>query len=338
MGKWAERFKKEAMENSTTSALSVTNSGILPKRNESSGNFTLSALSVHRPCVFPKNNDLFTKKSLYISTDITDSVKTVLVSPILNDGVNFPKTQGVGTDKADVAEKTYDYLLCNLEALPIGWSDAIKHTIQRKRPEKITEQKWQAIINQIYLWINKDLIQLQKIINDGWVIQDIFGCHKRCPEQRTDHMGLLMLIQGKTIERVNMGTIALKTSSGAEQCFYKNILNSPEAALICNIEHGSNAQNSTSSTPLLFSLLFAQNTTFFATVLLYSTRESRSNLTLKTLSRWLILLCIRIKFRTAYWIKWMTFIFAQKKPQRVLYSYPKLWYLLLASTKFSNPF
>lgn len=237
------------MENSTTSALSVTNSGILPKRNESSGNFILSALSVHRPSVFPKNNDLFTKKSLYISTDITDSVKTVLVSPILNDGVNFPKTQGVGTDKADVAEKTYDYLLCNLDALPIGWSDAIKHTIQRKRHEKITEQKWQAIINQIYLWINKDLTQLQKIIKDGWTIQDIFGCHKRCPEQRTDHMGLLMLIQGKTIERVNMVAIVLKTSSGVGQCFYKNILYSPEAALICNLEQGSNAENRASSTP-----------------------------------------------------------------------------------------
>ena len=65
MGKWAERFKKEAMENSTTSALSVTNSGILPKRNEASVNFTLSALSVPTPCVFPKNNDIFTKKSLY---------------------------------------------------------------------------------------------------------------------------------------------------------------------------------------------------------------------------------------------------------------------------------
>ena len=57
-----------------------------------------------------------------------------------------------------------------------------------------------------------------------------------------------MLIQGKTIERVNMGAIALKTSSGAEQCVYKNILNSPEAALLCNLEQGSNAENSTSST------------------------------------------------------------------------------------------
>ena len=132
--------------------------------------------------------------------------------------------------------------------IPTIWQEPLKHTIQRKRPEKITEQKWQAIIDQIYLWINKDLIQLQKIINDGWMIQDIFGCHKRCPEQRTDHMGLLMLIQGKTIERVNMGAIALKTSSGAEQCVYKNILNSPEAALLCNLEQGSNAENSTSST------------------------------------------------------------------------------------------
>ena len=90
------------------------------KRNEASGIFMLSALSVTRPSVFPKNNDIFTKKSLYISSDITDSVKTFLVSPILNDGVNFPKTQGLGTDKADVAEKTYDYLLCNFESLPIG--------------------------------------------------------------------------------------------------------------------------------------------------------------------------------------------------------------------------
>jgi hypothetical protein len=200
-------------------------------------------LSVPTPSVFPKNNDIFTKKSLYISTDNTDSVKTILVSHILNDGVNFPKTQGLGTDKADVAEKTYDYILCNLEALPIGWYDAIKHTIQRKRPENITEQKWQAIIHQVHLWINQDLTQLQKIIKDGWTIQDI------CPEQRTDHMGLLMLLQGKTIERVNMGAIVLKTSSGVEQCFYKNILNSPEAALICNLEQGSNAENRASATP-----------------------------------------------------------------------------------------
>jgi hypothetical protein len=213
MGKWAERFKKEAMENSTTSALSVPT-----------------------PCVFPKNNDVFTKKSLYISTDNTDSVKTVLISTTLNAGVIFPKTHGVGTDKADVAEETYDHLLCNLKTLPISWSNAINHTLKRKRPKNIMEQKWQAIINQVQLWLNQDLAQLQKIINDGWKIQDIFGCHKRCPEHRTDRMGLLLLIQGKTIEQVNMGAIRLKTSSGSEQCFYKNILNSTEDTLIYKLE------------------------------------------------------------------------------------------------------
>jgi hypothetical protein len=154
-----------------------------------------------------------------------------------------------GNTNETAASSSVCYKSLEERKIPTIWQEAIKHTLQRKRPENITEQKWQAIINQIQLWLNQDLTQLQKIINDGWSIQDIFGCHKRCPERRTDRMGLLMLIQGKTIERVNMGAIALKTSSGVEQCFYKNILNSPEAALICNLEQGSNAENRTSSTP-----------------------------------------------------------------------------------------
>ena len=141
-----------------------------------------------------------------------------------------------GNTNETAASSSVCYKSLEEAKIPTIWQELITNTLQRKRPEKITEQKWQAIINQIYLWINKDLTQLQKIIKDGWTIQDIFGCHKRCPEQRTDHMGLLMLIQGKTIERVNMGAIRLKTSSGAGQCFYKNILNSIEDTLIYKLE------------------------------------------------------------------------------------------------------
>ena len=120
-------------------------------------------------------------------------------------------------------------------SLPGSWKLALTQTLIINYPGQINKDKWEAIQTQVYLWGYQNLPQLQKIIADGWTIQNIFGCHNLHPERRTDRMGLLMLIHDMTIERVNMGAIALKTSSGAEQCFYKNILSSPEDGLIYNL-------------------------------------------------------------------------------------------------------
>ena len=184
--------------------------------------------------------------TLGISLHITPAKKLCYKAPI--GIVTVTMKQELYAHKSEIITCLYQQQIECL-VLPESWKLALLKTLAGYQPSKITNDRWHAIINQIQLWLNQDLTQLQKIIADGWMIQDIFGCHKRCPERRTDRMGLLMLIQGKTIERVNMGAIALKTSSGVEQCFYKNILNSPEAALICNLEQGSNAENRTSSTP-----------------------------------------------------------------------------------------
>ena len=184
--------------------------------------------------------------ALGIALYITPTKKLCYKAPI--GAITVGIKQEIHKYKAEILTCLYHQQIQQL-SIPESWKLALANTLDGSQPSKVNNDRWQAIINQIHLWINQDLTQLQKIINDGWTIQDIFGCHKHCPEQRTDHMGLLMLIQGKTIERVNMGAIALKTSSGVEQCFYKNILISPEAALICNIEHGSNAENRASSTP-----------------------------------------------------------------------------------------
>ena len=119
--------------------------------------------------------------------------------------------------------------------LPESWKLALTQTLTTNCPGQINKDKWDGIQTQVYLWGYQNLPQLQKIIADGWAIQNIFGCHNLHPERRTDRMGLLMLIHDNAIEQVNMGAIALKTSSGAEQCFYKNILSSPEDGLIYNL-------------------------------------------------------------------------------------------------------
>ena len=119
--------------------------------------------------------------------------------------------------------------------LPESWKLALNQTLTINCPGQINKDKWELIHNQVYLWYYQNTSQLQKIIADGWTIQNIFGCHNLHPEQRIDRMGLLMLIHGKTIKEIQMGAISLKTSSGAEQCFYKNILSSPEDGLIYNL-------------------------------------------------------------------------------------------------------
>jgi hypothetical protein len=49
------------------------------------------------------------------------------------------------------------------------------------------------------------------------------------------YMGLLMLVKGRSVIRVNMGAITLQTRYGAEQSFqYKNILDRPENGVIYN--------------------------------------------------------------------------------------------------------
>ena len=163
--------------------------------------------------------------------------------------------QEIKDNKARIITCIYQQQIQKL-SIPESWKLALVETLESSQLSKITNDRWQAIINQIHLWLNQNSNQLQKIIADGWTIQNIFGCHKLYHEQRTDRMGLLMLIHGKTIEEVQMGAISLKTLSGAEQCFYKNILSSPEDVLIYSLEQGLETIEVNASIPSSNSLSF----------------------------------------------------------------------------------
>ncbi len=268
MSKWLIRLREieESKINAKlpVSVLSVHNLEISQKNNkedhlqkvESPYFQPLSVLSGVSSHIFKNQtyDEKFVKHS-QISTDNTDNAQ---ISPITSASSINTDLRKIPILRTDNTSKGHN-LLHNAKDLPLVWQLALAKTLNRPRPSKIIEDKWFAIIAQIHQWLNQDIGQLKKIIADGWTIQDIFGCHYANP-QRLDHMGLLLLLQDKTIERVNMGAITLKTSAGAMQCFYKRLPNSsPEGTLIYAIEHTTEAMDtsevlSQTLSPLSFTL------------------------------------------------------------------------------------
>lgn len=124
--------------------------------------------------------------------------------------------------------------------LPALWKFVLVKVLTKPRPSAINEGKWNAIIAQIHLWFGSDVEQLQEIIQKGWTIQEIFGCHILSLQCSYDGIGLLLLMQGKTIDQIKSNEIILKNSSGGMEVFRKGHNSSSENPIVATLELTSN--------------------------------------------------------------------------------------------------
>lgn len=115
-------------------------------------------------------------------------------------------------------------ILSNDMNLPFKWADAVVKLRSIERPQMISQTSWLEIksaCTQLYM---DDFALLKLIINNGWSLEDVYGCNKVAPFVRVDCMGLLLLLhQGDEVVGVNKERIKILRRSGKVNYLYKRL-------------------------------------------------------------------------------------------------------------------
>ena len=106
-----------------------------------------------------------------------------------------------------------------------SFSDSIEMTRTRGKPKQIRESRWNAIVRRLGVLVDEENHHLLKMIEYGWSLQDVFGCHQFAPEMRFDSMGLLMLLTNSRIAEVHPERALLKSRSGQTMSYYLGATN-----------------------------------------------------------------------------------------------------------------
>jgi hypothetical protein len=119
-----------------------------------------------------------------------------------------------------IHEKKHDF--------PSFWSNAIEITLNRNKPQNISESRWRAITKRLDVLIHEEKRHLLKMIEYDWSLEEVFGCHKFAPDVRIDGMGLLMLLKdSSTIAEITPDLAILRHKDGAHTSYrlgsYKNV-------------------------------------------------------------------------------------------------------------------
>ncbi len=106
-----------------------------------------------------------------------------------------------------------------------SFADAIEMTRTRGKPKQIRESRWNAIVRRLDVLVDEENHHLLKMIEYGWSLQDVFGCHQFVPEMRFDSMGLLMLLTNSRIAEVHPERALVKSRSGQTMSYYLGATN-----------------------------------------------------------------------------------------------------------------
>lgn len=121
--------------------------------------------------------------------------------------------------------------------IPREWAEAFARMELMRRPASIPQHRWQTIINNTGILLDK---HIHDLIKHGWTTQDVFGVHLSCPHKRYDSMGLLYLLKDSEVHEIKDSSIRLQTSTGGFQVYRKPIYPSQEQIFIWQINHGEN--------------------------------------------------------------------------------------------------
>ena len=108
--------------------------------------------------------------------------------------------------------------------LPFEWAEAVVKLRSIERPRMILQNSWleiKAACTQLYM---DDFSLLKLIINNGWSLEEVYGCNKFAPLVRVDCMGLLLLLhQGDEVVGVSKERIQILHRSGKINYLYRKL-------------------------------------------------------------------------------------------------------------------
>jgi hypothetical protein len=100
---------------------------------------------------------------------------------------------------------------------PRAWAEALARLDPNKPPSDVPPWRWQRFVDDC-----------GRVLDGGWAVRaaafgwgplDLFGCDRERPFARTDHLGLLWLINGGCVVELHRDRAILETERGARQCY-----------------------------------------------------------------------------------------------------------------------
>ena len=141
--------------------------------------------------------------------------------------VKFGGIKNIGKDAYIAADKA-DSCRIAVEKL-VGISSPFSHAIEiirnRNKPEQISGARWTAIVHRLNGLIHDERHHLLKMIEYGWPLPELFGCHKFAPDARIDGMGLLMLIASSTLAEITRDKALLRSKRGSITSYSLGVIN-----------------------------------------------------------------------------------------------------------------
>jgi hypothetical protein len=124
--------------------------------------------------------------------------------------LTYPKPSGLLNDGAEAIIE-YD------GGAPRAWAEALARLDPNNAPDDVPSQRWLRFIDDGGRFLDGGWAD--KAADLGWGPLDLFGCDRKRPFARIDHLGLLWRIDGGTVLEMNRDHAVIETVGGVRQTY-----------------------------------------------------------------------------------------------------------------------
>jgi TubC N-terminal docking domain len=120
--------------------------------------------------------------------------------------------------------------LDHVAGLPREIADGVRAVLSADGARGIPPQRWPRVQRDAARLIEGGW--LERALDLGWTVTDLFGCDQRAPWHRLDRAGLFLLIGGHEIVKLSADNAALRTSTGSVLRYRRRPPPRPPVALL----------------------------------------------------------------------------------------------------------
>ena len=116
--------------------------------------------------------------------------------------------------------------------VPELWVMGFSRLCAMPRPREFSEAFWLRLIDDAGQFLG---VWGHKAAALGWASEDLFGVHPAAPAARQDAKGLILLLNGSSVEALSETTCSLRATSGSRHTYRRQLLGRPEQVLIWDL-------------------------------------------------------------------------------------------------------
>jgi hypothetical protein len=100
---------------------------------------------------------------------------------------------------------------------PRAWAEGLARLDPNSAPADVPARRWLRFIDDCGRFLDGGWAE--RATSLGWGPLDLFGRDRERPFARVDHMGLLWLLDGRSIVELHRDRATIETASGAKQTY-----------------------------------------------------------------------------------------------------------------------